>query len=41
MLICGLDSIDLTWERREEIANFRAADRLARRWAYPEKSDGR
>jgi 3-isopropylmalate/(R)-2-methylmalate dehydratase small subunit len=34
MLIGGLDAIDLTLRRREQIEAFRAADRVARPWAY-------
>jgi 3-isopropylmalate/(R)-2-methylmalate dehydratase small subunit len=35
MLLEGLDIIDLTLKRRDEIASFRSADREARPWAYP------
>jgi 3-isopropylmalate/(R)-2-methylmalate dehydratase small subunit len=35
MLIGGLDAIDLTLQRRDRIAAFRAADRAQRPWAYP------
>lgn len=34
MLIGGLDAIDLTLRRRDRIEAFRAADRMARPWAY-------
>ena len=34
MLLGGLDAIDLTLERREEIAAFRTADAERRPWAY-------
>lgn len=34
MLIGGLDAIDLTFTRRDEIEAFRAADRTRRPWAY-------
>ena len=34
LLLGGLDAIDLTLERRAEIAAFRAADALRRPWAY-------
>lgn len=34
MLVGGLDAIDLTLTRRDEIAAFRATDRLRRPWAY-------
>ena len=35
MLMGGLDAIDLTLQRRDTIAKFRAADRARRPWAYP------
>jgi 3-isopropylmalate/(R)-2-methylmalate dehydratase small subunit len=35
MLLGGLDAIDLTLQRRDTIAEFRAADREQRPWAYP------
>ncbi len=34
MLVGGLDEIGLTLQRREEIENFRAADRDRRPWVY-------
>ncbi|CAN5479332.1 3-isopropylmalate dehydratase small subunit [soil metagenome] len=34
MLIGGLDAIDLTLQRKDAIARFRAQDRTARPWAY-------
>lgn len=34
MLLKGLDPIDLTLERRDEIAAFRASDRVAHPWHY-------
>jgi 3-isopropylmalate/(R)-2-methylmalate dehydratase small subunit len=34
MLLHGLDAIDLTLRRHDEIAAFRAADSLNRPWAY-------
>lgn len=34
MLVGGLDAIDLTLRRMDEIAAFRAADRTRRPWAY-------
>lgn len=34
MLLLGLDAIDLTLERRDQIAAFRARDRQVRPWAY-------
>lgn len=34
MLLHGLDAIELTYRRREEIAAFRRSDRAARPWAY-------
>ena len=34
MLLGGLDAIDLTLQRRADIAAFRAADSLRRPWAY-------
>jgi 3-isopropylmalate/(R)-2-methylmalate dehydratase small subunit len=34
MLLDGVDEIDLTLSRREEIERFRAADRARRPWAY-------
>jgi 3-isopropylmalate/(R)-2-methylmalate dehydratase small subunit len=34
MLLHGLDAIDLTLKRRPQIEAFRAADALARPWAY-------
>lgn len=34
MLLHGLDAIDLTLLRRDDIAAFRASDRAARPWAY-------
>jgi len=34
MLLDGVDEIDLTLRRREEIERFRAADRTRRPWAY-------
>jgi 3-isopropylmalate/(R)-2-methylmalate dehydratase small subunit len=33
-LLAGLDAIDLTWQRREQIDAFEAADRLARPWMW-------
>ena len=35
MLLEGLDAIDLTLKRRDEIERFVAADKISRRWAYP------
>lgn len=35
MLLEGLDAIDLTLHRRDEISAFRDADRTRRPWAYP------
>ena len=34
MLLLGLDAIDVTLRRRQEIARFRAQDRERRGWAY-------
>jgi len=34
MLVGGLDAIDLTWLRRDEIEAFRSADRARRPWVY-------
>jgi 3-isopropylmalate/(R)-2-methylmalate dehydratase small subunit len=36
MLLEGLDAIDLTLKRRDEITAFIAADRKQRGWAYPD-----
>jgi 3-isopropylmalate/(R)-2-methylmalate dehydratase small subunit len=41
MLLLGIDAIDLTLERGEEIAAFRARDRVIRPWAYIGKGVGR
>jgi 3-isopropylmalate/(R)-2-methylmalate dehydratase small subunit len=38
MLVEGLDVIDLTLLRHDEIANFLIADRTTRPWAYPARS---
>ncbi len=39
MLLEGLDAIDLTLKRRDEITAFIAADRQLRSWAYPPPKD--
>ena len=36
MLLAGLDAIDLTWQRRDQIEAFWARDRVARPWAWLE-----
>jgi 3-isopropylmalate/(R)-2-methylmalate dehydratase small subunit len=39
MLLEGLDAIDLTLKRRDEITAFIATDRTLRSWAYPNSKD--
>jgi 3-isopropylmalate/(R)-2-methylmalate dehydratase small subunit len=39
MLLGGLDMIDLTLQRADEIAAFRDRDRIARPWVYLHKTD--
>ena len=34
MMLAGLDAIDLTWQRRQQIDAFEAADRIARPWIW-------